>query len=214
MRESPPTTSAISAASMLGTDRQRGSRFRACPTWKTPTRARINKGARVQSMIAAGSGLASGGTADNIALEASLEALARSGADHADLALVFVTADTYPRAHELLHAVRRVTGARAVLGCSGAGILTDRREVEDESAVAVLVVRSERLVATPFLFERQGDRHDLGTELARRIGGTGAEGGWPPLAPGPLRVNPRGAFSPPHNGCGVVPAPRPGPAGR
>src|SRR2546426_4981751 len=128
-------------------------------------------------MIAAGSGLASGGAADSIALEASLEALARSGADHADLALVFVTADTYPRAHELLHAVRRVTGARAVLGCSGAGILTDRREVEDESAVAVLGVRSERLVAPPFLVERQGDRHDLGTGLARRIGGSVARGG-------------------------------------
>ena len=83
-------------------------------------------------MIAAGSGLASGGTADDNALEASLEALGRSGTDRADLALVFVTGDAYPRAHELLHAVRRVTGARAVLGCSAAGILTDRGEVENE----------------------------------------------------------------------------------
>ena len=81
-------------------------------------------------MIAAGSGLASGGTAADNALEASLEALGRSGTDRADLALVFVTSDTYPHAHELLHAVCRVTGARAILGCSGSGILTDRREVE------------------------------------------------------------------------------------
>src|SRR2546425_4035213 len=158
-------------------------------------------------MIAAGSGLASGGTADNIALEASLEALARSGADHADLALVFVTADTYPRAHELLHAVRRVTGARAVLGCSGAGILTDRREVEDESAVAVLVVRSERLVATPFLFERQGDRHDLGTELARRIGGTVAEGGCALVLPDAVRRNPEALFAPLDEGVRVLATP-------
>src|SRR6266540_299356 len=100
---------------------------------RSPTARKCsNKGVRVQFMIAAGSGLASGGTADDNALEASLEALGRSGTDRADLALVFVAADTYPRAHELLHAVRRVTGARAVLGCSGSGILTDRREVEEE----------------------------------------------------------------------------------
>ena len=77
-------------------------------------------------MIAAGSGLAVDGAADNAALEASLEALGRSGTDRADLALVFVTGDALPRAHAALHAVRRVTGARAVLGCSGSGILTDR----------------------------------------------------------------------------------------
>ena len=141
-------------------------------------------------MIAAGSGLASGGTADDNALEASQEALGRSGTDRADLALVFVGADTYPRAHELLHAVRRVTGARAVLGCSGSGILTDRREVEEESAVAVLVVRCERLVATPFLLERQGDCHDLGTELAQRIGATVAEGGCVLVLPDGVGCNP------------------------
>ncbi|MGH7305642.1 MAG: FIST N-terminal domain-containing protein, partial [Candidatus Rokuibacteriota bacterium] len=109
-------------------------------------------------MIAAGTGLAVGGTADDAALEASLEAIGRSGTDRADLAIVFATGDAYARAHEALHAVRRVTGAPVVIGCSGAGVLTERREVEDELAIAVLVVRGERLVATPFSFERQGER--------------------------------------------------------
>ncbi|PYN45519.1 MAG: hypothetical protein DMD95_08170 [Candidatus Rokuibacteriota bacterium] len=156
-------------------------------------------------MIAAGSGLASGGTADDNALEASLEALGRSGTDRADLALVFVGADTYPRAHELLHAVRRVTGARAVLGCSGSGILTDRREVEEESAVAVLVVRCERLVATPFLLERQGDCHDLGTELAQRIGATVAEGGCVLVLPDGVGCNPAALLAQLHAALGFVP---------
>src|SRR4030095_16716265 len=101
-----------------------------CVIRRPTARKCSNKGARVQSMIAAGSGLTLGKAAASAALEASLEALERCGADHADLALVFVTGDARPRAHELLHAVRRVTGARAVLGCSGAGILTDSREVE------------------------------------------------------------------------------------
>ena len=99
-------------------------------------------------MIAAGTGLAVGGSADNAALEASLEAIERSGAARADLAVVFVTGGARTRAHEALHAVRRVTGAPVVLGCSGTGILTERREVEDDLAVAVLAVRCERLVAT------------------------------------------------------------------
>jgi len=156
-------------------------------------------------VIAAVTGLAVGGTPDNAALEASLEALGRSGSDRADLALVFVTGDAHPRAHELLHAVRRVTGARAVLGCSGAGILTERREVEAEPAVAVLVVRCERLVATPFLFERQGERPDLGAELAQRVGGTVAEGGCLLVLPDAMGCNPPALLGQLHEALGFVP---------
>ena len=156
-------------------------------------------------MIAAGTGIAVGGAADNAALEASLEALERSGTDCADLALVFVTGDAHTRAHEALHAVRRVTGAPVVLGCSGTGILTERREVEDELAVAVLAVRCERLLATPFAFERQGERRDLGTELARRIGPTVAEGGCALVLPDAMGCNPPALLGQLHDSLGFVP---------
>ena len=156
-------------------------------------------------MIAAGAGLIVGKAADSAALEASLEALERSGAERADLALVFVTGDAHPRAHELLHAVRRVTGARAVIGCSGAGILTERREVEDEPAVAVLVVRSDRLVVTPFLFERQDEHENLGAELAQRIGATVAEGGCALVLPDAVGCNPPALLTALHEALGFVP---------
>jgi small ligand-binding sensory domain FIST len=156
-------------------------------------------------MIAAGTGIAVGGAADNAALEASLEALERSGTDRADLALVFVTGDAHTRAHEALHAVRRVTGAPVVLGCSGTGILTERREVEDELAVAVLAVRCERLVATPFSFERQGEQRDLGAELARRIGPTVAEGGCALVLPDAMGCNPPALLGELHDALGFVP---------
>jgi small ligand-binding sensory domain FIST len=156
-------------------------------------------------MIAAGTGIAVGGAADNAALEASLEALEQSGTDRADLALVFVTGDAHTRAHEALHAVRRVTGAPVVLGCSGTGILTERREVEDDLAVAVLAVRCERLVATPFAFERQGERRDLGTELARRIGPTVAEGGCALVLPDAMGCNPQELLGQLHDALGFVP---------
>ena len=157
-------------------------------------------------MIAAGTGLATGSRADDSALEAALAALERSGTDRADLALVFASGEAYPRAHELLHSVRRVTGAPVVLGCSGGGILTDRREVEDEpTAVAVLAVRCERLVATPFLFERQGDRPDLGVEVAQRIGGTVAEGGCVLVLPDAMGCNPPALLAELHEALGFVP---------
>jgi small ligand-binding sensory domain FIST len=156
-------------------------------------------------VIAAGTGLAVGGATESAVLEASLEAVGRSGADRADLALVFVTGDARPRAHELLHVVRRVTGARAVLGCSGAGILTERREVEDGPAIAVLVVRGERLVVTPFLFERQGERPDLGGELAQRIGPTVAEGGCVLVLPDAIGCNPAALLVPLYETLGFVP---------
>ncbi len=156
-------------------------------------------------MIAAGTGLAIGGSADNAALEASLQALERSRADRADLALVFVTGDTQPRAHEALHAVRRVTGARTVVGCSGTGILADHREIEDKPAVAVLAVRCESLVATPFLFERQGECQDLGTEVAQQIGATVAEGGCVLVLPDAMGCNPPALLAQIHEMLGFVP---------
>src|SRR5215813_5678826 len=156
-------------------------------------------------MIAAGTGLAVGDAADNAALEASLEAIERSGATRADLALVFVTGDAHARAHEALHAVRRVTGAPVVLGCSGTGILTERREVEGELAVAVLAVRCDRLVATPFSFERQGERPDLGTELGQRVGPTVAEGGCVLVLPDAMGCNPTALLAQLHDSLGFVP---------
>src|SRR5262249_34339013 len=81
----------------------------------------------------------------------------------------------------------------------------DRREVEDEPAVAVLAVRSDRLVATPFLFERQGERPNLGTEGAQRIEGTVAEGGCGLVLPDAHGCNPAALLTQLHELLGFVP---------
>jgi small ligand-binding sensory domain FIST len=158
-------------------------------------------------MLAAGTGLAVGGAAATAALEAARVAIERSGAARADLALVFVTGSTgdVAGAGEALEAVRRVTGAPIVVGCSGAGILTERREVEGEPAVAVLAVRGARLLATPFAFERQGERPDLGVELGQRIGATVAEGGCVLVLPGAIGCNPPALLAQLHESLGFVP---------
>jgi small ligand-binding sensory domain FIST len=164
-------------------------------------------------MIAAGSGLAVGGSADDVALDAALQALARSEGDRADLALVFTTSDAYPRGHELLHVIRRVTGARAVVGCSGVGVLTDRKEVEPHAepaqartAVAVLVIRGEEVAATPFFLENQEGRgSEAGLEVAETIGPTVAEGGCLLILPDPVGLQPRLLLDGLHEALGFLP---------
>src|SRR5262245_2092874 len=154
-------------------------------------------------MIAAGTGLAVGETVDVLAREASRRAIERCGSDRADVVLVFVTGDI--QAREALGAVRRVTGAAVVLGCSGTGILTENREVEGEPAVAVLAVRSEQLLATPFSFERQADHEDLGTELGQLVGSTVAEGGCVLVLPDAMGCNPPALLTQLHQALGFVP---------
>src|SRR5262245_58232427 len=141
-------------------------------------------------MIAAGTGLGVGADAAVAAREASRRAIEQCGTDRADVAIVFVTSLTQAHASEALHIVRRVTGAPVVLGCSGTGILTEAGEVEGEPAVAVLAIRSEQLVATPFSFERQAEHETLGIELGQRIGSTVAEGGCVLLLPDAIGCNP------------------------
>jgi len=124
-------------------------------------------------VIAAGAGLSVGSDPVEAAIEACLAAQDRSGAEHADLCLVFCTSGAHRAAHEMLHAVRRVTGAHAVVGCSAAGVLTDGQEVEGGAegvAVAALVVRSDALEVSPFLVdETEGLGDAAGAVAASRL---------------------------------------------
>lgn len=139
-------------------------------------------------------------------MDAALAALARAGTERADLALVFTTGDAYPAAHQVLHTVRRITGARTVVGCSGAGVLTERREVEDEAAVAVLVVDDERLMARAFLVaDQEAAGPEVGAEVARQIGPTVAEGGCVLLLPDAAGLAPAGLLRGLETELGPVP---------
>jgi small ligand-binding sensory domain FIST len=158
-------------------------------------------------MIAAGSGLSTGKRADEAGLDAALQAMAASGADHADVALVFTTGDAFRHGHALLHAVRRVTGARAVLGCSGSGVLTERGEVEGERAVAVLAVRSAgSLLLEPLLVpERDRLEEPAGRALAEQAGAIVAEGGTLLILPDARNLSPCGLLGGIAEGVGPVP---------
>src|SRR5262249_34954731 len=106
-------------------------------------------------MLRAGSGLATGKRADEAALDAALQAMTASGLARADAALVFTSGEAHPAAHQVMHAVRRVTGAAVVVGASGAGVLTERGEVEQVPAVAVLVAGGGVLARAALVPERE-----------------------------------------------------------
>lgn len=103
-------------------------------------------------MIRAGTGLATGEAADEAAIEASIRAVEEAGGSGGQVAFVFTTVPR-PLAHPLLHAVRRVTGARAIVGCSGPGVLTGQGEVEGAASVAVALLDGDGFEVAPFCLQ-------------------------------------------------------------
>jgi len=143
-------------------------------------------------MIAAGSGLISGKRPDEAARDAARVAMETSGAARAELALVFTTADAYRQGAELLRAVRAVTGATSIVGCSGAGVLNECGEAEGVAAVAVLVVSTGgEPVVEPFLvsgMDALGGH--AGAEISRRTGMAGSEDGCLLILPDATNLSP------------------------
>jgi small ligand-binding sensory domain FIST len=93
-----------------------------------------------------------------------------------------------------------------VVGCSGAGVLTERGEIEGRPAVAVLTLGSESLVATPALVETGGDiGGPAGADLAERIGGTVAEGGCLLVLPDPGGLEPHALLAALADALGFLP---------
>jgi small ligand-binding sensory domain FIST len=143
-------------------------------------------------VIAAGSGLVIGKRPDEAAGEAARAALEASGVGRAEVALVFATADAYRQGGELLAAVRAATGAGSIVGCSGAGVLTERGEAEGVAAVAVMVLSSgdEPVVRACLVPGGDGLGADTGAELSRRTGMAGREDGCLLILPDAMNLSP------------------------
>ena len=157
-------------------------------------------------MGGAGSGIAAAPRLESAVLDAATAAMERSGVDHGQIALVFLSGDARAAAHEILHVVRRVTGARTVVGCSGVGVLTDEREIEGTTAAAVLVIQDERLVARALSIENLGAADlDPARTIAESAGATLAEGGSLMLLPDPRGLDPAALLGGLADGLGPVP---------
>lgn len=119
---------------------------------------------------AAGSGLSGHSDAVRAASEAAGRAMARAGAERADWAIVFATVHHFPAYRRMLDEVARITGAEALVGCSGYGVLTEEGEIEAAPGIAVLAVSSPSLRVFPFL-ERplEGRADDAALAVAEEV---------------------------------------------
>lgn len=122
------------------------------------------------STIVAGVGLSTGSATRRSAREAAERAIAALPDGRADFAIAFATAEHGEDLPGLLEAISGAVGTPYVAGCSAAGVLVDRREVEDGPAIGVLAVRSDAMRGTPFLFEDSGDSGlTAGREVGQRL---------------------------------------------
>lgn len=94
-------------------------------------------------LIHAGVGMSSSPDAAAAAEAAAREALRQAGQSRADAVLCFATADYFGEAQALIDALKSACSTDAVVGASGAGVLTGKTEVEGAPGLVVLALASE-----------------------------------------------------------------------
>jgi small ligand-binding sensory domain FIST len=119
-------------------------------------------------MIRIGVGQSTQLSPQKAAREAARMAMSRAGLNRADLVLVFASVSYHPYYPLLLKALRTEIDAVHLLGCSSIGVITTDGEWEHQHAVAVMVLASDTVTASPFLFHPLQGQAEL---IGRAIGG-------------------------------------------
>ena len=100
--------------------------------------------------------------------DATTMAMGNAQLAKADLAVVFATVDYQADYGQLFHTIHEISGCDHLVGCSAMSVLTSAGEIEGESAVAVLVLRSDDVSAIPFLVSSD-DSSTIGAAIRERI---------------------------------------------
>jgi small ligand-binding sensory domain FIST len=119
-------------------------------------------------MIKAGVGQSNSASTASAVEEALDQALMQADCGQADGVVVFFSVEHAARERELLETVRRVAATDRIAGCSAAGILTQRGELEGGHGLAVLVLSSDRIRCQPLWYKPLREReNDIGVQLAQ-----------------------------------------------
>jgi len=119
-------------------------------------------------MIRIGVGASQHRSTEQAAAEAATRAMLQASLGQVDLVLVFATISHAPHYSLMLNTLAKITKTSQIVGCSGMGTLTLEGEVEAAPSVAVLVLSSDSIRATPFIFQELRDRNEaIGQELGR-----------------------------------------------
>ncbi len=143
-------------------------------------------------MIQASTGLSTNAHSVQAAVEAGREALDGLNGAGADWCVAFVTAEHAESLPALLGALAENVGTPYVVGCSAAGVMAGDAEIETGPGVAVLAISSDKLRATPFLFQDEGD-HGLtaGVRLGQRLMSSRNSRDLVLVWPDPFHIHPR-----------------------
>ncbi|HWP57692.1 MAG TPA: FIST N-terminal domain-containing protein [Candidatus Acidoferrales bacterium] len=137
--------------------------------------------------------------------QAAEKAMSRLDGD-ADLALVFATAEHWQNANALLAGLRAASKAEHIVGCSGAGVLTQDSENDAGPGIAVLALASDTIQARPFLYRPLRARErGFGPWLRERAGITSASGALLALFPDSYNGDPRALLQGVGDACGNLP---------
>jgi small ligand-binding sensory domain FIST len=97
---------------------------------------------------------------EKAAREAIAMAMTRAEIERADLVLLFATASYHPNFPLMIKTIRERAKASYLVGCSAHGVITTDGEWEGEPAVAVMVMASDTIAATPFFLHPLQDHPD------------------------------------------------------
>ena len=123
-----------------------------------------------ESMTRAGTGFSENISLEKAALEAVSQALERAGSEKAGLLLVFASLNEPNKWAGVLKKLKSLAGARAVVGSSAFGILTDQVEVEQRPSVAVMALDIPKEGFCPFLIPHlQENNFQAGVNLAHTL---------------------------------------------
>jgi small ligand-binding sensory domain FIST len=117
-------------------------------------------------MIRIGVGQSTQMSPQKAAREAARMAMSRAGLERVDLALVFASISYHPYYPLLLKTLQSEMNAAHLVGCSCLGVITTDGEWEAQHALAVMVLASDTVTASPFFFHPlQGQAERIGRTI-------------------------------------------------
>jgi len=121
-------------------------------------------------MIKAAGGISTERDSTRAALDAARQAIEGLEGGRPDWCVAFMTSEHRENLGTLLDTISSATGTPYVAGCSASGVMGCGRELEQGPALSLLVVQSDQLRATPFLFHDEGDQGmTAGIRLGQRL---------------------------------------------
>ncbi|MCM8775613.1 MAG: FIST C-terminal domain-containing protein [Candidatus Omnitrophica bacterium] len=125
-------------------------------------------------MISIGTGYSDRENADAAAEVVSRQAMEESGTEKVSFAVLFATADHRDHYWRIIKKIRKMTGAKCLVGASAFGVITGNTEIERRPGIALMTIASDELEATSFLIKNlQENNYRAGEAVGGHLASSG-----------------------------------------